>query len=69
MAIFSKFFGDAMSHILGQNAGKKINTISELFIKQKIEFKFVLFSSPQSLLKLGLAYTKNTHARKLLLLS
>ena len=49
MAIFSKFFGDAMSHILGQNAGKKINTISELFIKQKIEFKFLLFSSPQSL--------------------
>ena len=28
---------------------KKINTISEFFSKQKNEFKFVLFSSPQSL--------------------
>ena len=27
----------------------KIETISELLIKQKIEFKFVLFSSPQTL--------------------
>ena len=49
MAIFSKFFGNAMSHIIRQNAGRKINTIPELFIKQKIEFKFVLLSSPQSL--------------------
>ena len=49
MAIFSKFFGDAMSHILGQNAGKKINTISELFIKQKNLFNVVYFSSAQTL--------------------
>ena len=30
-----------MSHIIRSNAGKKIDTISELFIKQKIVFNFV----------------------------
>ena len=49
MAIFSKFFGDVMSQIIIKNAGKKINSVSEIFTKQKIEFKFVLFSSAQTL--------------------
>ena len=49
MAIFSKFFGDVMSHIIRSNADKIINTIPEIFIKQKIEFKFVLFSIGQTL--------------------
>ena len=34
-----------MSHIIRSSAGKKINTISKLFIKQKIVFNFVYFSS------------------------
>ena len=33
--IFSKFFGDVMSHIIRWNAGKKINTVSELLFKNK----------------------------------
>jgi len=49
IAIFSKFFGGAMSHMIRQNAGEKIKTISEPFTTQKIEFKFVYFSSPQTL--------------------
>ena len=49
MAIFSKFFGDVMSHIIRSNADKIINTIPELFIKQKIVFNFVYFSSAQTL--------------------
>ena len=49
MAIFSTLFVDVMSHIIRSNAGKKINTIPELFIKQKIVFNFVYFSSPQTL--------------------
>ena len=49
MAIFSKFFGDVMSHIIRSNADKIINTIPELFIKQKIVFNFVYFSSSQTL--------------------
>ena len=49
MAIFSKFFGDVMTHKIRSNADKIINTIPELFIKQKIVFNFVSFSSPQSL--------------------
>ena len=49
MAIFSKFFGNVMSHIIRSKAGKKINTISELFIKQKIVFNYVYFSSSQTL--------------------
>ena len=39
-----------MSHIIRSNAGKKITTISELFIKQRIVFNFVYFSSSQTLL-------------------
>ena len=39
-----------MSHIIRSNAGKKIDTISELFIKQKIVFNFVYFSSAQTLI-------------------
>ena len=49
MAIFSKFFEDVMSHIIRSNADKIINTIPELFIKQKIVFNFVYFSSAQTL--------------------
>ena len=39
-----------MSHIIRSNAGKKIDTISELFIKQKIVFNFVYFSSSHTLI-------------------
>jgi hypothetical protein len=49
IAIFSKFFHDAMSHIIRWNADKKIKSNFELFIKQKIEFQFVLFSIVQTL--------------------
>ena len=49
MAIFSKFLGDFMSHIIRSNADKIINTIPELFIKQKLVFNFVYFSSAQTL--------------------
>ena len=38
-----------MSQIFRQNAGKKIKSIFEVFIQQKIEFKFVLFSIGQTL--------------------
>ena len=34
MDIFSKFFEDVMSHMIRENAGKKINKISELFINE-----------------------------------
>ena len=44
MVNFSKIFGDFISQIRRLNAGEKIDTIPELFIKQKrFEFKFVLF--------------------------
>ncbi len=49
MAIFQKFFGDGMSHIIRENAGEKTKAIFEIFIKQKIKFKFVLFSMVQTL--------------------
>ena len=49
MAILSKFFDDVMSLIIRQNAGKKIISNFELFIKQNIEFKFVLFLIDQTL--------------------
>ena len=51
MAIFSKFFWNFMSHIIGWNGGEKIKSIFELFIKQNIEFKFVLFLIVQTLLQ------------------
>ena len=38
-----------MSQIFRQNAGKKIKSVFEVFIQQKIEFKFVLFSIGQTL--------------------
>ena len=46
MDIFSKFSGDVMSHIIGENAGKKINTISELFIN---DITFVSFKCTQTI--------------------
>jgi hypothetical protein len=49
MAIFSKFFGDFMSHIIRSNADKIINTIPELLIKQKNVLNFVYFSCAQTL--------------------
>ena len=60
MAIFSKLFGDAMSHIIRWNAGKKRKSIFELFSKQKIESKFVLFSIGQTLLKMDLIYVSSS---------
>ena len=39
MVIFSKIFDDFISYIIRWNAGKKMNPISEHFIKQKFEFK------------------------------
>ena len=51
MAIFSKFFDDVMSHIIRSNAGRNIKSIFELFIKQNIEFKSVLFSIDQTLIR------------------
>ena len=53
MDIFSNFFGDVMSHIIRQNAGKKINTISELFINEFLIFPFVSFKCVQTI-----GYTK-----------
>ena len=50
MGIFSKFFVDIMTHIIGWNAGKRIKPTFELFTKQKIGFRFVLFLSVQSLI-------------------
>ena len=50
MAIFSKFFGAFMTQIIRLNKGKKMEMISELFIKQKEIFKFVSFLTKQSLL-------------------
>ena len=41
-----------MSHIISSNACKKIDTISERVIKQKIVFNFVYFSSVQTLERL-----------------
>ena len=40
-----------MSHTVRSNAGKNINLFFELFIKQKIEFEFVLFSMVQTLFR------------------
>ena len=36
MAIFPKFFGDFMWHIIRQNAGEKIKYFLELFINKKL---------------------------------
>ena len=41
-----------MSNIIRSNAGKKIYTIYELFIKQKIVFNFVYFSSSHTLIQI-----------------
>ena len=49
MAIFSNFFVNINTHIIRCNAGEKIKSIFELFTKQKIGFRFVLFLSVQTL--------------------
>ena len=49
MAIFSNFFVDIKTYIIRCNAGEKIELIFELFTKQKIGFRFVLFLSVQTL--------------------
>ena len=41
--IFSKFFGDVMSHIIRWNAGKKTNPIFELFNEQKLNLNMYCF--------------------------
>ena len=46
MAIFSKFLGDVMSHIIRKNAGEKMNTISDLFIKKKLNSNLYCFQVP-----------------------
>ena len=38
-----------MAHIIRENAGKKLKTISELFINKHFEYTFVLFVSNKSL--------------------
>ena len=58
MDVFKKFFCDVMSHIIWWNAGEKIKSIFELFIKQKIEFKFVLFLMVQTLLTVNRVSSK-----------
>ena len=37
MAIFSKFFVDVMTHIIKDNAGKRIKLFLELFINKNYE--------------------------------
>ena len=49
MAIFSNFFVNINTHIIRCNAGEKIKSFFELFTKQKIGFRFVLFLSVQTL--------------------
>ena len=36
MTIFSKFFDDFMRHIIGLNAGEKINQFFQLFVNEKL---------------------------------
>ena len=49
MAIFSNFFVDINTHIIRCNAGEKMKSIFELFTKQNIGFRFVLFLRVQTL--------------------
>jgi hypothetical protein len=49
MAIFSKFFVDVMTHIIRDNAAKRIKLFFELFINKNYEFIFVSFSSSHTL--------------------
>jgi hypothetical protein len=56
MAIFSNFFVNINTHIIRCNAGEKITSIFELFNKQKIGFRFVLFLSVQTLLGLDILF-------------
>ena len=49
MAIFSNFFVNINTHIIRCNAGEKIKSFFELFTKQKVGFRFVLFLSVQTL--------------------
>ena len=51
MVIFSKFFVDVMTHIIRDNAAKRIKQFFELFIYKKYEFIFVYFSSSHTLSK------------------
>ena len=44
---FSKFFVDVMTHIIRDNAAKRIKLFFELFINKNYEFIFVSFSSSQ----------------------
>ena len=56
-----------MSQIIRQNADRKIKSIFELFIKQKFDLKFVLFSIGQTLqskTKLLTSYVCNLQAVK-----
>ena len=41
MTIFSKFFGNVMTHIIRENAGKRIKYFFELFINKNFEDNFV----------------------------
>ena len=43
MAIFSKFFGDLMTYIIREYAGKENKIISESFIINNCKFTFVTF--------------------------
>ena len=38
-----------MAHMIRENAGQKLKTISELFINKNFEYTFVLFVSNKSL--------------------
>ena len=60
MTIFSNFFVNINTHIIRCNAGEKIKSIFELFIKQKIGIRFLLFLSVQTLSNRNLLLRKET---------
>jgi hypothetical protein len=43
MAIFSKFFGDVMSHIIRYNAGEKLKLILEILLNKKLNLNLYFF--------------------------
>ena len=49
MAVFEKFFGVLMRHIIRLNAGKEIKSFSELFINKIFEYIFVTFEYEQTI--------------------
>ena len=49
MDIFSKFFGDFMTHMIRENAGKKMKKFWFFFSIKNLGYTFVSFSSPHSL--------------------